>query len=76
MGQNRVVVDCSALGQPDLATLDALLRLRLALQAAGESLVLENTCPGLRELIRLVGVLEILEEPRSVEARREAEERE
>jgi ABC-type transporter Mla MlaB component len=70
---NRVTVDCVALGQPDLATLDALLRLRLTLKRAGCNLVIENCGPCLRELISLVGVQDLLA---SVDAGREAEERE
>jgi anti-anti-sigma regulatory factor len=75
MGHARVTVDCGAFGQPDLAILDALLRLRLMLKRAGEDVVLENSSPGLRELIGLVGVQEVLGAP-SVEAGRETEERE
>ena len=73
MGQSRVTVDCLAFRQPDLATVDALLRLRLMLKRAGEDVVLENTCPRLRELISLVGVQEALEPPPSVEAGRQTE---
>lgn len=76
MGHSRVTVDCLALRQPDLATVDALLRLRLMLKRAGEDVVLENCGPQLRELISLVGVQEVLERAPSVEAGREPEERE
>jgi anti-anti-sigma regulatory factor len=76
MGDNRVTVDCLAFRQPDLATVDALLRLRLMLKRAGEDVVLENSGPRLRELISLLGVQEVLECAPSVEAGREAEERE
>ena len=73
MGHNPVTVDCAAFGQPDLAAVDALLRLRLMLKRAGEDVVLENTCPRLRELISLVGVQEALESAPSLEARRQTE---
>jgi anti-anti-sigma regulatory factor len=76
MGHSRVTVDCLALRQPDLATVDALLRLRLMLKRAGEDVVLENCGPRLHELISLVGVQEVLERAPSVEAGREPEERE
>jgi hypothetical protein len=76
MGHNPVTVDCLAFGQPDLATVDALLRLRLMLKRAGEDVVLENSGPRLRELISLLGVEDVLECAPSVEAGREAEERE
>ena len=75
MGQSRVTVDCLAFRQPDLATVDALLRLRLMLKRAGEDVVLENCGPQLRELISLVGV-QVLERAPSVEAGGEPEERE
>jgi hypothetical protein len=61
MGHNPVTVDCALFRQPDLATVDALLRLRLMLKRAGEDVVLENTGPRLRELISLVGVEQALE---------------
>jgi ABC-type transporter Mla MlaB component len=70
---HTVTVDCAPFGQPDLATLDALLRLRLMLKRAGEDVVLENTSPGLCELISLVGVEQALESAPSVEAGRETE---
>jgi ABC-type transporter Mla MlaB component len=76
MGHSRVTVDCLAFRQPDLATMDALLRLQLMLKRAGEDVVLENCGPQLRELISLVGVQEVLERAPSVEAGREPEERE
>jgi hypothetical protein len=75
MGHNPVSVDCLAFGQPDLATVDALLHLRLMLKRAGEDLVLDNSGPRLRELISLLGVREVLECAPSVEAGREAEKR-
>ena len=73
MGHSRVTVDCLAFRQPDLATVDALLRLRLMLKRAGEDVVLENCGPQLRELISLVGVQEVLERAPSVEAGRQTE---
>jgi ABC-type transporter Mla MlaB component len=76
MGHSRVTVDCLAFRQPDLATMDALLRLQLMLKRAGEDVVLENCGRQLRELISLVGVQEVLERAPSVEAGREPEERE
>jgi len=76
MGHSRVTVDCLAFRQPDLATVDALLRLQLMLKRAGEDVVLENCGPRLRELISVVGVQDVLGRPPSVEVGREAEERE
>jgi ABC-type transporter Mla MlaB component len=76
MGHSRVTVDCASFRQPDLATVDALLRLRLMLKRAGEDMVLENSGQRLRELIGLVGVQGVLERAPSVEAGWKAEERE
>ena len=76
MGHAPVTVDCGAFGQPDLAALDALLRLRLLLKRTGEDVVLENSSPCLRELIGLIGVQEVLESAPSVEAGWETEARE
>lgn len=75
MGENPVIVDCQVIRVVDLATVDALLRLRLTLNRAGEDLVLENSCPQLRELIELLGLDQCLRCSPSVEAGREAEER-
>ncbi len=76
MGHSRVAVNCLAFRQADLATVDALLRLRLMMKRAGEDVVLENCGPRLHELISLIGVQEVLERAPSDEAGREAEERE
>jgi STAS domain-containing protein len=76
MGHNPVRLDCTAFREPDLATVDALLRLRLMLKRAREDVVLEHSGPRLRELISLLGVQAILRCAPSVEAGREAEERE
>jgi ABC-type transporter Mla MlaB component len=76
MDHSRVTVDCAAFQRPDLATVDALLRLRLMLKRAGEDVVLENSGPRLRELITLIGVQEALESAPSVKPGRETEERE
>jgi hypothetical protein len=76
MGHSRVTVDCATFREPDLATVDALLRLRLMLKRAGEDVVLENSGPQLRQLISLLGVQEVLECAPSVEAGWETEERE
>jgi ABC-type transporter Mla MlaB component len=76
MGPSRFTVDCAGFRQPDLATVDALLRLRLMLKRAGEDVVLKNSGPQLSELISLIGVPEVLESAPSVETGRETEERE
>jgi ABC-type transporter Mla MlaB component len=75
MERERVAVDCGDLRQPDLPTVDAILRLRLVLLREGMDLVLQNTPPRLRELIDLLGLADLLSGA-SVEAGRETEERE
>ena len=76
MEQDQVAVDCSGLGQPDLATIEALLRLRLILRRDGSDLILENGGEELAELISLLGLDDVLRCAPSVQAGREAEERE
>ena len=76
MARDQVAVDCFELRQPDLATVDALLRLRLILLREGAELVLQNAPPRLVELISLLGLGDLLRCAPSVEAGRETEERE
>lgn len=73
MGRPKVTVDCSGFREPDLADLDALLRLQLALKRAGGDLVLQVSGPHLGELIALTGLEDVLE-CWSVETGREPEE--
>jgi hypothetical protein len=73
MGRLKVTLDCSGFGEPDLADLDALLRIQLALKRAGGDLVLQVSGPRLGELIGLIGLDNVLE-CRSVEPGREPEE--
>ena len=72
-----VVVDVSALAEPDPAILDALVRLQLAAQRRGASVRLENACPVLVDLLALAGLSEVLPVLRAsgVEMDRQAEER-
>jgi anti-anti-sigma regulatory factor len=55
-----VVVDVSALTQPDPAILDALVRLQLAARRLGSSIRLENACTELVDLLALVGLSDVL----------------
>jgi anti-anti-sigma regulatory factor len=55
-----VVVDVSALTEPDPAVLDALVRLQLAARRLGSSIRLENACRELVDLLALVGLSEVL----------------
>lgn len=71
MRSASVVVDCSALAHPTLATIDQLACLRLAARRSGGRLDLEGAQPCLVELIDLCGLAECL----GVEAGRQAEER-
>jgi hypothetical protein len=55
-----VVVDVSALTEPDPAILDALVRLQLAARRLGSSIRLENACTELVDLLALVGLSDVL----------------
>jgi anti-anti-sigma regulatory factor len=55
-----VVVDVSALTEPDAVILDALVRLQLAAQRLGTSIRLQNPCPELVDLLALVGLSDVL----------------
>jgi anti-anti-sigma regulatory factor len=73
-----VVIDVSALAEPDPQILDALVRLQLAAQRRGASIRLENACPVLVDLLALAGLSEVLPVLRAsgVEMDRETEQRE
>jgi anti-anti-sigma regulatory factor len=55
-----VVVDVSALTEPDAVILDALVRLQLAARRLGTSIRLQNPCPELVDLLALVGLSDVL----------------
>ena len=55
-----VVVDVSALTEPDPVILDALVRLQLAAQRLGTSIRLQNPCHELVDLLVLVGLSDVL----------------
>ena len=57
---DRVVCDVAALTAPDLATIDALARLRLTALRSGRQLRLRNACHDLRGLLALTGLLGVL----------------
>jgi anti-anti-sigma regulatory factor len=73
-----VVIDVSALAEPDPQILDALVRLQLAAQRRGASIRLENACPVLVDLLALAGLSEVLPVLRAsgVEMDRQTEQRE
>jgi anti-anti-sigma regulatory factor len=72
MGRRTVVLDCSALSEPDAGQLDGIARLCLRLKRRGWTLRLVDPSPALVELIELAGLASVL----GVEAGGEAEERE
>jgi hypothetical protein len=72
MEPSTVVLDCSALGEPDAGQLDSLARLHLDLQRRHCLLRLTNAGDGLRQLIDFAGLAGVL----GVEMGGEAEERE
>jgi anti-anti-sigma regulatory factor len=73
-----VVVDVSALAEPDPEILDALVRLQLAARRRGASIRLENACPVLVDLLALAGLSDVLPVLRAsgVEMDRKTEQRE
>ena len=73
-----VVCDLSAVERPDVATVDALARLRVAARRLGCTLVLRNAGRELCELIDLVGLADILaiESELGLEPERQTEQRE
>jgi ABC-type transporter Mla MlaB component len=79
-----VICDVRDVVHPDIGTVDALARLKLAAGRRGGDVRLRNACLRLRELLALVGLSEVLppqpgsgvEEIQSVEAGGEAEDRE
>jgi hypothetical protein len=76
--QRSIVVDVSALVEPDPLILDALVRLQLAAQRLGSSIRLENACPRLVDLLAVAGLAEVLPAlaASAVEVNRQVEQRE
>jgi anti-anti-sigma regulatory factor len=59
-GGATVRCDVTALTEPDLSTVDALARLRLDARRTGGELCLCGVSPGLRDLLELAGLAELL----------------
>ena len=55
-----IVCDVAVLVDPDVATLDALARLALEVRRAGARIRLSRASPGLRGLVALAGLGEVL----------------
>ncbi|MER5301661.1 MULTISPECIES: STAS domain-containing protein [Streptomyces] len=70
-GADEVICDVGAVTTADLATVEAVARLRLAARRSGTGLRLRGPAPALWALLRLVGLAELC-----VEVERDAEERE
>lgn len=58
--QITVVLDVRTLVGPDLATVDALARMALVARRLGYRVELRDAAVGLRELLALVGLAEVL----------------
>ena len=69
--EHVLIIDVSGLTQPDLADVDALARLQLAVQRAGWTLRAKNSNDEFRSLLELVGLADVVALP--VEVRRQAE---
>ena len=59
-GANAVVVDVSAVVEPDLAALDALARLHLMARRFGRDIKISHTCEQLEELVAFSGLGDVL----------------
>lgn len=55
-----VTFDVAALTHPDGVAIDVLARLQLAARRRGQSIRLRNACPGLRDLLLLAGLRDVL----------------
>jgi hypothetical protein len=72
MGTEKVVLNCTCMGKPDLDTIDNIARMFLATRRRGGRLTLHRTTTPLAELLDLAGLAGVL----SVQVQRQAEERE
>jgi hypothetical protein len=55
-----IAVDVSALTEPDLVVVDALVRLQLAARRFGTSIRLDNACGELVDLLAIAGLSDVL----------------
>ncbi|NBE55709.1 STAS domain-containing protein [Streptomyces sp. YC537] len=65
-GATELICDAGALAEPGLAAVEALARLRLTARRAGASLRIRDPGAGLRQLLLLVGLVEMLGEAAEV----------
>ena len=70
MANRPIVLDCQQLTNPNMAVIDQLARLQLALRRGGCELHLKNADDSVLELIAFAGLAEVLR----VEMQRESEE--
>ena len=78
MAPFTIVCDVGAVQHPSIATVELLCRLDVGARAMGTSLRLRHAAPGLRALVGLLGLGDVLtcEPELGLEAWRQAEERE
>ena len=60
MSTGTVILNCAQIGEPSVAAVDYIARLRLGLKRSGMRLLLAEPSPDLVELIRLLGLAEAL----------------
>jgi ABC-type transporter Mla MlaB component len=74
---HHVVCDVSALIDPDVATVDALARLRLTVHRLGCRIRVRDACHELQDLLRMTGLFDVipLSAESSLESQREVEQR-
>ncbi|GII52730.1 hypothetical protein Pth03_11190 [Planotetraspora thailandica] len=70
-GGGVVVCDVADVAHPDVVTVEALARLRLTARRHGWNLTVTGACPDLLELVRLLGLTDVL-----IQAGRQPEQRE
>ncbi|WP_204071536.1 STAS domain-containing protein [Planotetraspora phitsanulokensis] len=70
-GGGVVVCDVADVVRPDVVTVEALARLRLTARRHGWNLTVTGACPDLLELVRLLGLTDVL-----IQAGRQPEQRE
>jgi len=59
-GAPLVICDVAAVGDPDVATVDAVARLQVTARRLGRQIVLRHACDELRQLLFLVGLSDVV----------------
>jgi hypothetical protein len=76
MGTGTVILDCACVGEPDIATIERIARLQVALRRGGFELRLRSAGAALVDLIAFSGLAGVLGAEPLVEVHRQVEQRE